>query len=137
MNPIINPNQPDHIKYSFNDENLYIISKEIGSEAILEFTDFTINSDNSILPFKDIKTEKGFVVQSKAFLLPYALDHKPGNYIGILNLQKSTRSVSYEREVLKLSTVISYIGGMIGAIAALLFAVKFYTDSSLQMAISI
>ena len=97
MNPIINPNQPDHIKYSFNNENFYIISKEIGSEAILEFTDFTINSDNSILPFKDIKTEKGFIVQNKLSLIPYALDYRPGDYIGVLNLQKSTRSLTYQR----------------------------------------
>jgi len=37
----------------------------------------------------------------------------------------------YDREVLKISTVISYIGGLIGAIAAVLFMFKAYTDSSL------
>ena len=51
MNPIINPNSPEYIKYSINSENYYLISKKIGSETRLEFTDFTISSDNSVLPF--------------------------------------------------------------------------------------
>ena len=54
-----------------------------------------------------------------------------------LVVRKSGRSLIYNREVLKISTVISYIGGLVGAVAALLFIVKSYTDTSLEMNVSL
>ena len=54
-----------------------------------------------------------------------------------LVVRKSGRSLIYNREVLKISTVISYIGGLVGAVAALLFIVKSYTDTSLKMNVSL
>ena len=37
----------------------------------------------------------------------------------------------------KISTVISYIGGLVGAITALLFLIKTYTDISLEITIGL
>ena len=54
-----------------------------------------------------------------------------------LVVRKSGISLIYNREVLKISTVISYIGGLVGAVAALLFIVKSYTDTSLEMNVSL
>lgn len=46
-------------------------------------------------------------------------------------LAKSTNTLKYSRQVQKISTVFSYIGGLVGAITAFLFLMKSYTDSSL------
>jgi hypothetical protein len=46
-------------------------------------------------------------------------------------LTKSPHSYKYKREVQKLSAVLSYIGGLVGAVSALLFIIKIYTDISL------
>jgi hypothetical protein len=52
-------------------------------------------------------------------------------------LAKSANSLLYNRQVQKISAVFSYIGGLVGAITALLFLIKTYTDSSLEISIGI
>ena len=51
-------------------------------------------------------------------------------------LVKDQSSISIRREVQKISTVFSFIGGMIGAIMGLLFIVHNYTSFSFELAIS-
>jgi hypothetical protein len=50
---------------------------------------------------------------------------------------KSSNSLVYNRQVQKISAVFSYIGGLIGAITAVLFLIKAYTDISLEVSIGI
>ena len=50
---------------------------------------------------------------------------------------KSPTSLSYAREVQKLSQVLSNMGGLVGAVTAALFLLKSYTESSLEMAIGL
>jgi len=45
-------------------------------------------------------------------------------------MAKSGNSLVYTREVQKLSSVFSFMGGTIGAISALLFIIKIYTSLS-------
>lgn len=52
-------------------------------------------------------------------------------------LAKSENSLVYSRQVQKISAVFSYIGGLVGAVTALLFLVKSYTDSSLEVTIGL
>jgi hypothetical protein len=74
-------------------------------------------------------------VEERAIAQPYKIT--PGaSYAGIF-LAKSANSLVYTREVQKISAVFSYIGGLVGAITALLFLVKSYTDSSLEVTIGL
>lgn len=52
-------------------------------------------------------------------------------------LAKSVNSLIYTRQVQKISAVFSYIGGLVGAITALLFLIKTYTDISLEITIGL
>jgi hypothetical protein len=52
-------------------------------------------------------------------------------------LAKSKDSLVYTRQVQKISAVFSYIGGLVGAITAVLFLIKSYTDISLEVSIGI
>lgn len=52
------------------------------------------------------------------------------------SVAKSKDSYYYKRTVLKISEVFSYIGGIIGAVIALLFFFKKFTDFSLETVIA-
>ena len=52
-------------------------------------------------------------------------------------LSKSPNSLLYKRTVLKISNVISFIGGLVGAITALMFFLKFYTQTALEINMSL
>ena len=51
-------------------------------------------------------------------------------------LTKSTNSFVYKREVQKISSVFSFMGGMIGAVSAVLFIIKLYTNFSFEISIA-
>jgi hypothetical protein len=60
---------------------------------------------------------------------PLAINHDNREYANIY-MFKSSSSFMIKREVQKISTVFSYIGGFFGAITAALFMVKAYSDSA-------
>ncbi len=49
---------------------------------------------------------------------------------------KASQSLRYRRSVQKFSVVISYMGGLVGAVSGILFILKIYTDLSLEVSIA-
>jgi hypothetical protein len=52
------------------------------------------------------------------------------------NIIKGPRSLSYKRQVQKISTVFSFMGGLIGAVLAVMFIFNAYTSYSLELSIA-
>ncbi len=96
--------------------------------------DFTITTDNSIWPYSDYTVDTGGIIQNKATNHPFSYS----NYSGYANIyfSKSPNSIYITREVQKISAVFSYIGGLVGALTAVLFLLKKYTDLSFEVAIA-
>lgn len=130
LNPIINPTRPNHIEYYANTDSTFLLSNKFGQMAQLKFSDFAITTDTSILPFETYMKEKGFIVEGNPTTQPYEKSSINTPFV-IVGISKSARSLVYNRSYLKLSTIVSYIGGLVGGIIAVLFIVKFYTDCSL------
>lgn len=51
INPVVNPGSTDYIKYYLEDKNYVQFGSQQACEAYLYITDYTINTDDSILPF--------------------------------------------------------------------------------------
>lgn len=56
-------------------------------------------------------------------------------YVGFY-IAKGSRSLVYEREVQKISAVFSFMGGLIGAIMAVMFIVNSYTSFSYEISVA-
>lgn len=134
INPVINPTKTDDISYFLEGQDYIIFSRTQGSQAWIEFSDYEITTDYSILPFSQYQTKVGAIVQNKAINHPFTTS----NVSGFANFyfSKSSNSLKYQREVQKISAVFSYIGGLIGALTAVLFLMKTYTDTSLELTIA-
>ena len=104
------------------------------SETYLYMTDYTINTDSSILPFESFTEEKGFYAESLAVNHPY--EYSAGYPYAGFYVAKATDSRVYTRVVQKVSEVFSFIGGIVGAVSALLFVINKYTDFSLEVMIA-
>ena len=59
-----------------------------------------------------------------------------GNYAKFI-FAKSSNSITYTREVQKISSVFSFIGGMISAVSAVLFFIRAYTSFSFEISIAL
>jgi len=68
--------------------------------------------------------------------LTHTYSVEPSGFYAQFFFSKGSNSLVYSRQVQKISTVISYIGGMVGAITALMFLVKSYTDFSFESSVS-
>jgi len=60
----------------------------------------------------------------------------PQGVLGAITLFKSANHLHYRREVLKLSEVLSYIGGLMGFLISFLFIINSYATFSLEMNLS-
>ena len=54
INPFINQNEPEAVKYYLEERNVVIFSKSRGAKIRIEFSEYEINTDTSILPFENI-----------------------------------------------------------------------------------
>lgn len=71
INSVINADSVDYIDYYLEDKNYAVFGANIAVDASIEISDYTINSDNSILPFKRFQQDHGFFVKDKALMHPY------------------------------------------------------------------
>lgn len=59
-----------------------------------------------------------------------------GTYL-TFSIVKSSNSIVYNRQVQKISSVFSFMGGMIGAVSAVLFIIKVYTSVAFEISIAL
>jgi hypothetical protein len=67
-------------------------------------------------------------------MYPYKINE--GVPLAKIFILKSPSSITYNRQVQKISAVFSYIGGLIGAVLAVMFMVNSYTSFSLEITIA-
>ena len=80
------------------DNNDYILfSKDSGSEYWLRFSDYTINSDNSIWPFTTNSVKQGLIVEEKLSSQPYGVTPGLGLPYAAIYMAKSANSIVINR----------------------------------------
>lgn len=97
-------------------------------------SDYTITTDNSIWPYSQTTEDKGLIIEDKIINHPYTTFL--GTYSCYL-IVKSSTSYRYDREVQKISSVFSFIGGLISAISAALFVFKMYNSFAFEITIAL
>jgi len=127
-NTQINPDSKDYLHMYIEDKTYSMFGDNIGSQSYLYFSDYTVQTDQSIWPFSKIETKTGCLAEDLAVNHPFQTNIN-GTYAAF-SIAKSSNSIVYTREVQKLSAVFSFMGGMIGAVSAVLFVIKIYTSLS-------
>ena len=95
INPVINPNQQNFISHYVDGYDFLMFSKDTASRYWLRFADYTINSDNSIWPFKTNSVKQGLIVEEKLSSQPYKVT--PGLSYAAIYMAKSANSIVIDR----------------------------------------
>ncbi|MCB0371086.1 MAG: hypothetical protein KDD45_17120, partial [Bdellovibrionales bacterium] len=105
---------------------------QLGSANEIFISDYQITTDHSILPYVDNHYEAGGVV-----MLPTTIStQEVGNgWYSRFVFRKSTNTYVYTRAFAKFDGVISYIGGLFGAIMGLLFLMNHYTRTNFEISL--
>jgi hypothetical protein len=96
--------------------------------------DFTITTDESIIPFATNKVETGGIVTKNCIKNHYEIDpSNPAPLYSTMMFFKSPISKSIDRSFQKIDEILSYIGGLFGTIAICLFLVNIYNSYSFEI----
>ena len=102
-----------------------------GMEMYIYNADYSITTDESILPFQETHTENGSMVtlvNSNSYLLGNSSDIYANLYF-----YRAPESYIYSRTYQKIIDTFSYIGGLLGAILILVFIVNFYNEYAYEI----
>ncbi len=86
-----------------------------------------VTTDESIWPFADEVIDKGIFFPKEMDLQYFQKRYTSKNYARV-EVVKSFDKYTYNREVQKLSTIVSYIGGVISCFLTAFFIMNSYTS---------
>ncbi len=97
---------------------------------VIPVSSYEIKTDYSITPFDDFEVLRGGMVQDSSLTLTSS---KVDHYYGAITFQKGTNYYLYTRTFTKFDDVISYIGGLFGAIIGVMFMMNHYTKTAFEI----
>ena len=114
------------------DTDYIYFGNQLGSANEIFISDFEVETDHSILPYTDKVTERGGFV-----MLPTTIStQEVGNgWFSRFSFRKATNKHVFTRSFHKFDTVVSYIGGLFGAIIGLLFLMNHYTRTNFEISL--
>lgn len=115
VNSLINPDEINPMSYFLDDTNNFPFSITTGTACNFYVQSYTINTDNSLLPFDEINTMTGGKSPVPAQMTTYTITSS-GEYMRFY-IRKSPVSEIYTRGFFKFDDLLSYIGGLFGLIA--------------------
>jgi hypothetical protein len=134
INPLINPDSEDFLSYYLEDLNYVMFSATAGEECQLFMEDYHIETDESILPLAETRTDEGGIVTKNCIKNRYTIDPtNPEPLYATFFIYKSPISKSIERSFQKIDEILSYIGGLFGTIAICFFFVNIYNSYSFEI----
>lgn len=92
--------------------------------------DYTIETDESILPTTDLSTVSGGIIGTTAIKNAYS---PVTDTYATFYLYKSATSIAISRSFQKLDDVLSYIGGLFGTIIMLFFLISSYNTYKFEV----
>ena len=129
LNTFLNPDQPNYKQQYFEGNSYAFFGPTLGSDISLEIADFEIITDESIWPFTNNVIDDGLFIPKGADLKYFPKNEDYWNYATI-QITKSTDKYTYNRTVQKLSSIFSYIGGVISSLLTAFFIMNAYTSFS-------
>ncbi|KAL4479909.1 hypothetical protein ABPG74_020425 [Tetrahymena malaccensis] len=111
-NYIINPMKSEGYLSSFVEDSLiFSVQKEVSyTTADIFFTQSNIETDQSLIPFKDIQNESYLLYSFGNLRQQYVLGYQPVIYADFF-IRKDSMTYTYSRSFTKISEILSYIGG--------------------------
>ena len=120
----INPGSQQYKEYYVEDQNYFMFTNKLGIQNTVSIEQANIETDISIMPYKDLKTESVTRI-TKPFHKDYVLTE--GMPYSSIIFKKSSNVVKYTRSFNKVDSYLSYVGGLVGTIITLVFFMGKYT----------
>ena len=135
LNTIITPDQASYKQHYFEERQYGFIGPTLGCDVKLQIADYTVSTDQSIWPFADEVVDNGLYFPKEMSRKYYPRAFDSYSYFS-LQMIKSTDKYIFERTVQKISTIFSYIGGVISSLLTAFFIMNNYTSFSFEISIA-
>lgn len=130
INPLLNPGSQDYLDYYLEDRNYLAFTSKMGGYSNVHVQDYTVITDESILPFTAPKEESGVIVTELFQNINYEVTN---DVYAQLVFYKSSTSVTYNRSFYKVDAFFSYVGGLVGVIMGGMMLLSAYNQDSFEL----
>jgi hypothetical protein len=127
-NPLINPQKEDYLKIYLEEKYYLIFGPGYGVEFVILNADYSIETDESILPFSETHVKNGSIVAGTT-LRSYLMGNTSETFC-FISFQRAPESYKFNRSYRKIIDAFSYVGGLLGAFLIVLVFVNFYNEIS-------
>ena len=135
MKANINPSSQVYKEFYLEDRNFITFSSTLGVRAFADIEEIIIETDDSLMPYADIVTEKLIHVSDSFISAPFIVTATTTRMANII-IKKSPKIVTYHRKFNKLDDYLSYVGGLVGTIIGLLFIMRPYTERAYEVSLA-
>ena len=73
INPLINPGSTDYLDYYIEDTNFISFGQTVGTQLFCYAEDYSIQTDESLLPFTQNKVDQGIIIPPSSKLISYGV----------------------------------------------------------------
>jgi len=117
-----------------DDTNNFPFGITLGTSCNFFLQTYTINTDNSLLPFEDISSQSGGFTDAPALMTTYQPSQ---NEFMRFYIRKSPAEQIYTRSFFKLDDLLSYIGGLFGLIAMIVqMPLSYYNTCCFELSLA-
>ncbi len=128
---MINAGDTDYLNYYLEDSNYFIFNTATGVNANLYFSEYHIETDHSIFPWKDTTDDQGALTTSSANIQTYSVTSN--NQYAKLYLRKGSQKIDITRQFAKVDETLAFIGGLLGFLLLILTFVNVYNKFSYEI----
>lgn len=130
LNTLINPSSQDYITYYLEDRNFILFTNTYSGILSIFVSDYEITTDESIIPIKQEKVERGGMINSLGQLVPFQItDSVYASFV----LRRASTTTVVSRAFRRVDDTFSYIGGLFGFVLIVLVFMNEYTEYSFEI----
>lgn len=130
INSIINPSGKDAVSYYIEDANYFILDYDTTLTANIDFSDYSIKTDESLFPWTSYVVETGITRQGAVLTQSYL--RSDDTFMEII-LRKSSQRLVIGRSFEKVSAAISFVGGLLQPLLVAFAFLKYFSQFSFEI----
>jgi hypothetical protein len=115
------------------DTNFVTFTSKLGAYSNAYVQDYSITTDESILPFTDPREDSGLIITEPFKDFNFEVTN---NFLARVFLYKSSTSMTFNRSFYKVDEFFSYVGGLVGVITGAMILLRAYNQANFEISLA-
>ncbi len=120
LDTLINPDDHQPLSYFITDDFSTTFNLQDGIDSIVMLQNYSVSTDNSIMPLEDIQTVSGPTINEAPIIKSTYIQTPATETLALITIRRSSAGIKVTRHFFKFDELLSYVGGLFGLIALII-----------------